>query len=129
MKRFFNLLAVAAVLVGAASCQRIHQEDAFSTSPVAPELYAHNDILITNNTMDEDVTFAWGAYRFLPEGLDYTLYASYTEDAVALASTREQHLTWTKSDFSTLLYQKISGERGRQNLQECRRARNHLRRR
>lgn len=90
-----------------ASCAKIEQEDAFSKAPVAPELYAHNDILITTNTLDEDVTFSWSAYRFLPEGLEYSLYASYTEEAVLLAKTTERYVTWSKSAFRTLLYQKM----------------------
>ena len=109
MKKIFNILAAAVVVAGMASCVKITQEDAFSTAPSAPELYAHNDILITTNTMDEDVTFSWSAYRFLPEGLDYTLYAVYTEEPIALATTKERFVKWTKADFKTLLYQKISG--------------------
>lgn len=92
-----------------ASCAKIEQEDAFSKAPVAPELYAHNDILITTDTMDEDVTFSWSSYRFLDEGLDYTLYAAYGEDPVALATTKANYVTWTKSAFRTLLYSKIAG--------------------
>lgn len=109
MKKIFNILAAAVVVAGMASCVKITQEDAFSTSPAAPELYAHNDILITTNTMDEDVTFSWSAYRFLPEGLDYTLYTVYTEEPIALATTKDRYVKWTKADFKTLLYQKVSG--------------------
>ena len=109
MKKILNILAVAALAVGMASCTKVEQEDAFSTSPVAPELNAHNDILITNNTMDEDVTFSWSAYRFLPEGLEYTLYGTLADDPVALASTKDLYVTWTKAQFSALLRQKLSG--------------------
>lgn len=107
MKKIFNILLVAAVVAGMASCSKVKEEDAFSKAPVAPELYAHNDILITTNTLDEDVTFSWSAYRFLPEGLEYSLYASYTEEAVLLAKTTERYVTWSKSEFRTLLYQKM----------------------
>jgi hypothetical protein len=107
MKKIFNILLVAAVVAGMASCTKVKEEDAFSKAPVAPELYAHNDILITTNTLDEDVTFSWSAYRFLPEGLEYSLYASYTEEAVLLAKTTERYVTWSKSEFRTLLYQKM----------------------
>lgn len=107
MKKIFNILLVAAVVAGVASCSKVKEEDAFSKAPVAPELYAHNDILITTNTLDEDVTFSWSAYRFLPEGLEYSLYASYTEEAVLLAKTTERYVTWSKSEFRTLLYQKM----------------------
>jgi len=107
MKKIVNILLVAAVVAGMASCTKVKEEDAFSKAPVAPELYAHNDILITTNTLDEDVTFSWSAYRFLPEGLEYSLYASYTEEAVLLAKTTERYVTWSKSEFRTLLYQKM----------------------
>ena len=107
MKKIVNILLVAAVVAGMASCSKVKEEDAFSKAPVAPELYAHNDILITTNTLDEDVTFSWSAYRFLPEGLEYSLYASYTEEAVLLAKTTERYVTWSKSEFRTLLYQKM----------------------
>ena len=56
MKRFKYILAIAALILGAASCTVI-QEDAFSPDPVAPEFLSHADILMTANTMDEDVNF------------------------------------------------------------------------
>ena len=108
MKKLLNILAAAALVAGLASCEKIQQEDAFSTAPVAPEIYAHNDILITNNTMDEAVTFAWSAYRFLDKGLEYTLYATYDGEYAALGTTTEQYMTWTKSEFRTLLYEKLA---------------------
>ena len=88
MKKIFNLIAAAAIIAGFASCQP-KSEDAFSTDPVAPELYAHNDILLTTGTPDEDVTFAWSAYRNLPKGLPYTFTAAFGEDEVELANTEE----------------------------------------
>lgn len=109
MKKIVNILLVAAVVAGMASCTKVKEEDAFSKAPVAPELYAHNDILITNNTLAEDVTFSWSAYRFLPDGLQYTLYAIYATDPVALATTTERSVTWSKAEFSSLLTDKIVG--------------------
>ena len=64
------------MILGAASCTVI-QEDAFSTDPVAPSVLSPADILMTANTMDEDVNFTWTAYRYLPEGLNYILRATY----------------------------------------------------
>ena len=110
MKKLFYILAVAALAAGVVACQKVKEEDAFSTDPVAPELYAHGDILITDNTMDEDVTFTWSPYRFLPEGLDYTLYAAYGDASpAALYTTQELYYTEAKKNFRTLLYQKLSG--------------------
>lgn len=48
MKKIFSILTAVLILAGFASCQKAESEDAFSTSPVAPELAAHNDILIQN---------------------------------------------------------------------------------
>lgn len=110
MKKLFYILAVAALAAGVVACQKVKEEDAFSTAPVAPELYAHGDILITDNTLDEDVTFAWSSYRFLPEGLDYTLYAAYGDASpVAIYSTKDLYYTVAKKDFRTLLFQKLTG--------------------
>ena len=110
MKKLFYILAVATLAAGVVACQKVKEEDAFSKAPVAPELYAHGDILITNNTLEEDVIFSWSSYRFLPENLDYTLYATYGDnDPVALYVTKEQYYSTTKKDFRDLLFQKVSG--------------------
>ena len=105
MKRIVSLMAVAAVLLaGAVSC-RVISEDAFSTDPVAPELYDHSDILITSNTMDEDVNFSWKPYRNLPEGLTYTLYIS-SDGQEAQVFSSATALSWklSKQEFKELLY-------------------------
>ena len=110
MKKLFYILAVATLAAGVVACQKVKEEDAFSKAPVAPELYAHGDILITNNTLEEDVIFSWSSYRFLPENLDYTLYATYGDnDPVALYVTKEQYYSTTKKDFRDLLFQKVTG--------------------
>ncbi len=102
MKKIFNLIAAAAIIAGFASCQP-KSEDAFSTDPVAPELYAHNDILLTTGTPDEDVTFAWSAYRNLPKGLPYTFTAAFGEDEVELANTEELYFSVSKAEFKDIL--------------------------
>jgi len=107
MKKIFNLFAGAILLVGIASCQKVETED-ISTSPVAPELFAHNDILMTSNTMDEDVNFSWKEYRNLPEGLQYTLYATYGGATVALAQTYDTRYKTDKTTFQALLYNAFS---------------------
>ena len=103
MKKIKHILALVALLVGGVSCT-ILQEDAFSTDPVAPEFLAHGDILMTENTMDEDVNFTWTAYRFLPEGLNYTLKATYIEDTKVLLTLPQTIYKTTKTDFKNLLY-------------------------
>ena len=86
MKKFIHILAAAAFLFGAASCQVI-QEDAYSTDPVAPEFVSHGDIIITANTMGEDVNFTWTPYKNLPEGLPYTVKATYVNNQQVLLTT------------------------------------------
>lgn len=105
MKRIVSLMAAAAVLLaGAVSC-RVISEDAFSTDPVGPQLYDHNDILITANTMDEDVNFSWKPYRNLPEGLTYTLYMSSDgQEAQVFSSATDLYWKLTKQEFKDLLY-------------------------
>ena len=103
-KIFFRLALLAALSAGAASCIMPVTEDAFSKDPVAPELYAHNDILMTSNTMDEDVNFSWSAYRNLPANLDYQLVATYNGTDAVLASTKDTYFTTSKTSFKSLIY-------------------------
>ena len=103
MKKILSFIAVAALMLGITSCE-VFPEDAFSTAPVAPELYSHSDILMTSNTMDEDINFSWSAYRFLPEGLNYDFHAEYEGTAAKLASTKDLYYIASKSNFKTLLY-------------------------
>ena len=49
MKWIRNIFAASAVAIAAVACT-IESEDTFSTSPVAPVMDAHSDILITNGT-------------------------------------------------------------------------------
>ena len=103
MKKFRYILAIAALILGGASCT-ILPEDAFSTDPVAPEFLAHSDILMTENTMDEDVNFTWTAYRNLPEGLSYVLKATYVNDTKVLTTVNTTSYKTTKTAFKQLLY-------------------------
>ena len=103
MKKFLNILAVAALLGGALSCE-VRQEDSFSMDPVAPEMASHGDILITDNTESEDVNFTWSAYRNLPEGLTYTLRATYIYDTQVFATTNTTTWKSTKAEFKNMIY-------------------------
>lgn len=103
MKKIYSIIAIAALGLGLASCT-VKQEDAFSTDPVAPELAAHGDILITDNTQGEDVNFSWTSYRNLPGGLTYSLMASYDGTEAEIASTDKLYWKTTKADFSSKLY-------------------------
>ena len=103
MKKIKHILAIAALIVGGASCTVI-QEDAFSTDPVAPEFLSHADILMTENTMDEEVNFTWSAYRNLPEGLNYVLKATYLYDTKVLTTLPATCYKTSKTDFKQLVY-------------------------
>ena len=95
MKKIINILAAAALFFGVASCEII-QEDAFSTDPVGPEFVSHGDIIITANTMNEDVNFTWTAYKNLPDGLPYTLKATYINNTQVLLTTAFKELLYNK---------------------------------
>ena len=104
MKKIVKFALLAALCAGAASCVKPITEDAFSKDPVAPELYAHNDILMTANTMDEDVNFSWSAYRNLPEDLSYQLVATYNGTDAVIATTKDTWFKTSKTAFKSLIY-------------------------
>lgn len=106
MKALKYIFAVAAFAFAVASCQVIG-EDAFSKAPVAPELSAHSDIILTANTMAEEVNFSWKKARFIEGESTYRLYAVFGKDTAVLASTTNLYYIAKKSDFKTLIYQKF----------------------
>lgn len=105
MKFIKHIISAAALVFAVASCSVI-SEDAFSTAPVAPELEAHAGILMTKNTMDENVVFTWSAARFF-EHNGYTLYAAYGESEKAIATTGKDELVYkvSKTEFKEMLYE------------------------
>ncbi|MFA7450592.1 MAG: hypothetical protein WCY79_03430, partial [Bacteroidales bacterium] len=103
MKIFRYVLAAAIIGLAAVSCEVIG-EDAFSKAPVAPQLYAHADILMTSNTMEELVNFSWKPARFLGEGLTYDLYGTYEGTSTKLSSTTDLFYKVQKTDFKSALY-------------------------
>ena len=109
MKKIFHYIAIAALSLGFAACQVVQPEDVFSTDPVAPELQAHNDILLTTGTTGEDVTFAWTAYRNLPAGLNYEFFMQYGETPVSLSTGKELYYKSDKAAFRELVLSSFSG--------------------
>ena len=84
MKWIKNIFAVSAAAFAAVACT-IESEDTFSTSPVAPVLDAHSDILITEGTKAESVTFTWTAARQIDaEAYLYNLNVKSGEKEAAL---------------------------------------------
>lgn len=105
MIKFLKHIFVAAiVLIAATGCQE-DVEDTFSKAPVAPTLINNNAILLTQNTMDEPVKWAWTAARNTQGEVSYSLFAQYGEETpVQLgSSTKELSLSLSKTDFKALL--------------------------
>ena len=109
MKKIFVFVAFAALCLGFAGCQVIEPEDVFSKDPVAPELAAHNDILLTTGTTGEDVMFTWTAYRNLPAGLNYEFFMEYAGTPVALSTGKELYYKSDKAAFRELVLSSFSG--------------------
>ena len=104
MKWIRNIFAASAVAIAAVACT-IESEDAFSTSPVAPVMDAHSDILITNGTKAESVTFTWTAARFIDA--DAYLYnlnvKSGEKTAVLKQGIKDAFCTISKEELRTFL--------------------------
>ena len=104
MKWIRNIFAASAVAIAAVACT-IESEDTFSTSPVAPVMDAHSDILITNGTKAESVTFTWTAARFIDA--DAYLYnlnvKSGEKTAVLKQGIKDAFCTISKEELRTFL--------------------------
>ena len=98
------MLAAAVAVLSVASCS-IVGEDTFSTAPVAPVMSAHNDILITTATVDEDVTFAWEKARFIDtDAYVYDLFVVCNSKEVQLANdVANTYYTLSKTAFRTFM--------------------------
>ena len=104
MKWIRNIFAASAVAIAAVACT-IESEDTFSTSPVAPVMDAHSDILITNGTKAESVTFTWTAARFIDaESYLYNLSVKSGEKtAVLKQGIKDAFCTISKEELRTFL--------------------------
>lgn len=111
MKLLRNILASAAAVLAVASCT-IVPEDTFSTAPVAPVMIAHNDILITTGTTDEDVTFAWEKARFIDAAsYAYDLFVKVGETEAQLANdVANTYYTLSKTDFRAFMKENFTLE-------------------
>lgn len=108
MKWIRNIFAVSAAAFAAVACT-IESEDTFSKSPVAPVLEAHSDILITEGTKAESVTFTWTAARQIDaEAYLYNLNVKSGEKEAALKEgitdnfymvSKEELRTFLKTNF------------------------------
>lgn len=104
MKFLKNIFALAIAVLAVASCA-IEPEDTFPTAPVTPVMSAHNDILITTATVDEDVTFSWAPARFInAETYVYDLFVVMGETEAQLADDiADTFYTLSKTDFRAFM--------------------------
>lgn len=104
MIKYFKYMLVAAItLIAAAGCQK-DMEDTFSTSPAAPQLTSTGAIWMTENTMSEDVNWAWSPARFLQGDVTYSLFIEQGENKMQIGeSTSDLSLTLPKATFHTQL--------------------------
>ncbi len=112
MKQLKYLYAIIIATLSLSACE-LEGENIFSTAPVAPELYNTSDIIMTSNTMEEDVNFAWAKARYIGEDISYEVRGHYTyeDNAVAiftLGTSTEPYLTLSKAEFKTKLYENVS---------------------
>lgn len=104
MKWIKNIFAVSAAAFAAVACT-IESEDTFSKSPVAPVLEAHSDILITEGTKAESVTFTWTDARQIDaEAYLYNLNVKSGEKEAALKEgITDNFYTVSKEELRTFL--------------------------
>ena len=104
MKWIKNIFAASAVAIAAVACS-IESEDTFSQSPVAPVLDTHSDILITEGTKAESVTFSWTAARQVEaDAYLYNLNVKSGEKEVALKEgISDNFYMVSKEDLRTFL--------------------------
>ena len=104
MRLLKNIFWATAATIAAVSCS-IVSEDTFSTSPAAPVLDSHTDILITEGTKSEDVTFSWTKARFIDaDEILYDVYVSAEDKDVLLAKDiKDTYYTTPKESFRSFL--------------------------
>ncbi len=105
MIKYLKYMFMAAIaMMVATGCQE-EAEDAFSTAPTAPTLTGNGSILMTQNTMNETVRWAWTASRYTQGTVSYALFAQYEETAAVQVgnATSELSLTLPKTELRTLL--------------------------
>ena len=104
MKWIKNIFAASAVAIAAVACS-IEREDTLSQRPVAPVLDTHSDILITEGTKAESVTFSWTAARRVEaDAYLYNLNVKSGEKEVALKEgISDNFYMVSKEDLRTFL--------------------------
>jgi len=109
IKYFKYMLVTVIAMIAVTGCQE-DWEDTFSTEPTAPELLNNGAIWMTQNTMSENVIWAWSPARFMQGVVTYSLYAQYGEKILQIgSSTNELTISVTKDDFRNILQEFAGG--------------------
>lgn len=102
IKNLKYMFAAAAIMVAAASCQE-DPEDAFSKAPTAPVLAENSSILMTQNTMTENITWAWTTARFTEGTVSYQLYGTYNDKTLAVGTATDKlTISLSKNEFKNV---------------------------
>lgn len=98
------MFVVAIAMIAVTGCQE-DIEDSFSKKPTAPVLNNNGTILLTQNTISEDIVWTWEAARFLTGEVSYSLYAQYAEETAIQVGTATKvlNLSMSKTNFRSLL--------------------------
>ena len=98
MKIFKYLIALVAGAMAFTACEK-DPADLFSADATAPVMDSHADILLTENSVTETLTFSWKAARNMGDQILYTLYATLEGQEVALGTTEMTYISAGKEAF------------------------------
>lgn len=102
MKVFKYLVALVAGVMAFTACEK-DPADLYGVEATAPVMDSHADILLTENSTTETVTFSWKAARGMGEDVLYTLYATLDGQETTLATTNATFFTADKEALRDLL--------------------------
>ncbi len=102
MKVFRYLVALVAGVMAFTACEK-DPADLYGVEATAPVMDAHADILLTENTLSETITFSWKEARGMGNDVMYTLYATLDGQEVSLTTTNGTYFTAGKDAFRTQL--------------------------
>lgn len=109
MKIFRYLTALAAAALTFTACEK-DAADLFATEPVAPVMDAHADVLLTENSQTENISFTWKAARNLEGDVLYTLYATSEAQQIQLTKTTNLYYTASKETLRMQLVEGLNAE-------------------
>lgn len=102
MKVFRYLVALVAGVMAFTACEK-DPADLYGVEATAPVMDAHADILLTENSLSETITFSWKEARGMGNDVMYTLYATLGGQELSLTTTNGTYFTAGKDAFRTQL--------------------------